>query len=109
MVSVLPAAGAGANPAGVTALCTNAGGATTLCTCASERLLSDVGPDEFALYGRVGAAYLAKRGSGMKMGEAWNGAVGEEASRQGAGNTAILGVTNDIGRAHQEAIKSCAG
>jgi len=78
-----------------------------VCTCAADKLKSEVGADDYALYETIGTAYIANQAKGMDMGDAWDAAVKVEASKRGSTSTKILSKTNSLGRAHNKAIKSC--
>ena len=78
-----------------------------ICSCSAERLKSEVGDDDYALYEAVGAAYIANQATGMKMGDAWDAAVRAESGRRGLGFSETLTRTNATGKAHRKAIKDC--
>ncbi len=78
------------------------------CACASERLLAEIGDEDYGLYEAIGAAYLMRMAAGEGRSEAWTAASQEIAAERGiAGST--ISRTNDIGRAHRDAIKACGG
>jgi hypothetical protein len=79
-----------------------------ICKCAAEKLKADIGSDNYALYDAVGAEYLNNKSSGMGMGDAWDAAVKSVSQERGAGFVATMNETNEIGKAHRKAIKSCA-
>lgn len=78
------------------------------CACASERLLAEVGDEDYGLYEAIGAAHLTRMAAGEGRSEAWTAASQEVAAARGiAGST--ISRTNVIGRAHRDAIKACGG
>ena len=78
-----------------------------ICACAANKLKSDVGGDDYALYETIGAAYIANKTRGMGLGDAWDAAVKAEAGKRNSTFTKTLSKTNAIGNTHRKAIKSC--
>lgn len=80
-----------------------------VCTCASEALRTEIGPEDYAIYAAIGEDYLARMENGEGRVDAWMAAVRAEAERRGIGSVALMGRTNEIGNSHRAAIKSCGG
>ncbi|WP_424929917.1 hypothetical protein [Amaricoccus tamworthensis] len=79
-----------------------------VCACASERLLAEVGDEDYGLYEAIGATYMTRMAAGEGRSEAWTAASQEVAAARGIEGSTISR-TNDIGRAHRDAIKACGG
>jgi hypothetical protein len=78
-----------------------------VCKCAAGKLKAEIGSDKYALYEAVGAEYLKNKSGGMGMGDAWDAAVKSVSQKRGAGFVTTMNETNEIGKAHRKAIKSC--
>ena len=89
--------------------CVDTGAEEALCRCASERLLLEVGADEYTRYERVGVSYRDNLGSGMSEGDAWDAAVKDQATETSGGFANSLQIANQVGKAHRMAMKACAG
>ena len=89
-------------------MCSDSGREASVCHCAAERLLLEVGAEDYSLYERVGISYRDNLGSGMSTGEAWDAAVKDQATDTSGGFVNSLQTTNQVGKAHRKAMDSCA-
>jgi hypothetical protein len=93
---------------GVAAMCAELA-PPEVCDCASADLLGQIGADDFALYDAIGTDYLARMADGVDRGDAWTAASAVVAADAGLSPRQLMDRTNDIGRAHRDAIDACAG
>lgn len=77
------------------------------CDCIEQGLRAELGPEDFATYLRVSGDYFDGLDAGLPRAEAWDNAVKAEAAAQGIRFATLLTRTNQIGRLHADAIKSC--
>jgi len=78
-----------------------------VCVCAANKLKTEVGDKDYALYEAIGSAYLSNKNGGMNMVDAWDAAVKVESDRLGDSFINILARTNKTGSAHREIIEAC--
>jgi hypothetical protein len=83
--------------------------AEDVCACASEALLAEIGPDDYAIYEAIGADYVERLAAGEDRGDAWTAASRPVADRLGISGSELMRRTNDLGKAHREAMESCRG
>ena len=107
LTSLLFAAATPAVADSVVDMCVDRGKTEANCQCAAERLKAEIADEDYRIYALVGKLYRENSAGGMGMSEAWDAAVGKTAAEIGKGNTAVLGITNPAGRAHNRAIKDC--
>ncbi len=108
LIVTLLASVAAAEDDGVLDMCLDTGKPAELCSCAAEKLKAEQGDDAYALYAGIGSRYLEAKAGGASMGDAWDGAVREEAGKRGKGFTALLTETNALGKEHRKAMRSCS-
>jgi hypothetical protein len=63
--------------------------------------------DAFELYNEIGLLAIPLMENGANMGDAYDTAIAETATRRGIGNMAALQTNNSAGQAHRDAISSC--
>lgn len=80
-----------------------------ICECGARQLKLQVGDDDYALYEAVAAVYIVNKAQGIDMGGAWDDAVNKESANRGTSFISTLQQTNTMGKAHNKAIKGCAG
>lgn len=105
---VLPAPSRAQDADGVVAMCTPRT-SDAACACGAEALMTQIGPEDYAMYGRIGLDYTARMQGGTAMVEAWDGAVEAEAETQGIRRGDLMKRTNELGRAFRDAIRACEG
>jgi hypothetical protein len=88
-------------------MCLHSNNSKAACECASQKLKSSVDSVAYALYEEVGQQYMAGLRQGKSAGDAWDAAGNDVASEHNTSYMAILQKTNDIGKTHRAAIKSC--
>jgi hypothetical protein len=91
---------------GVAAMCAELA-PPEVCDCASAALLGQIGADDFALYDAIGADYLDRMADGAERADAWTAASEVVAADAGLSPRELMDRTNDIGRAHRDAINTC--
>ena len=93
---------------GVAAMCAELA-SPDACACASEALLSEIGPQDFDLYDTIGGDYVERMARGESRVDAWNAASATAAAEAGIAPRALMSRTNEIGAAHRAAIDTCTG
>jgi hypothetical protein len=97
----------------ITALCVSYGDDQALCECATEDFRAS--NEDADTYAAIAARFLADTEEGKSIADRWQDAVDvvlADYSRKSTGlerTTDQLKLSNSLGRAHREAIKSCSG
>ncbi len=79
------------------------------CECAAEALREQTDEADYTLYETIGGHFLTRVAKGEPHGDAWSAAVEDVSAGSGMTSTETMTKTNEIGKAHRAAIKSCSG
>lgn len=94
---------------GVTLQCLFHGINPTVCECATDALSQKLAVDVFAFYNDIGRLAIPLMENGADMGDAYDTALAETATRRRMANLVALQTNNAAGRAHRDAITHCGG
>ncbi|MEM1385624.1 MAG: hypothetical protein AAF713_02840 [Pseudomonadota bacterium] len=104
---VLMSVAGAASADGVDDFCGANGVPKPVCACATERLVPDIGQDDYALYHRVGGIAAELRGLDVDADAAWIAALRKEAARSGADPDYVRIRAENVARAHRALIALC--